>query len=569
MKYWIQSLLILGVTLLIMMLLTPGCDKPDPSSPASTARFILTSSSSSIPADGASNTLLTAYVRNADGTPADSIPITWFASIGTLSEGSSTIGSGSVSTTLTSGIDPGTCHVVAEVPTLQLRNSLDVEFTPITAGTMTLSSFPTEIPADGSSTSTIRATLYNDEGQYVPDGTEIYFTTTRGNLSANTATTSSGRAIVELTSTNIEGTATITATSGPRQASTTVRMYSTNVGYIRLKASRYSIPINGATAVLTAAVYDVNGNPVPDGTAVIFTATAGSLSPTSTTTIQGIGTSVLSSGSYPTTAAVSATAGEVSATVYIEFTQSSGEISIEPASAELGFGDQQVFKAYGGQGSSYSWRLGDASLGSLNQTTGSQVTFFAGNKSGTTSLYAEDNKGNFGTATITVTSELIITPSSVTLYKGQQQQFTVSKGLAPYTWSLSELGYGSLSNESGNSTIFTAGIFNFSTGQSSVSLLIHAFDSLGQEDTSSITITMRDIDVTPNNPQTSVGTDLVLNVAGGIKPYIWSSDNESVAYIKSFTDESAVIRAVSSGFAEITAKDSYLDYGGTTVTVYN
>ena len=78
---------------------------------------------------------------------------------------------------------------------------------------VTVTAEPTSIPADGTSTSTIRAMVEDRNGKPVADGTEVVFATDLGILSSAITETVDGVAIVTLTSGTVPGKATVTATS--------------------------------------------------------------------------------------------------------------------------------------------------------------------------------------------------------------------------------------------------------------------------------------------------------------------------------------------------------------------
>ena len=84
--------------------------------------------------------------------------------------------------------------------------------------TLVLAADPINVPADGSSTSTIIATVDDQDGNPVPDGTDVVFETNHGILGSSTVTkqTSGGFAAVHLTSEASTETviATVTAASG-------------------------------------------------------------------------------------------------------------------------------------------------------------------------------------------------------------------------------------------------------------------------------------------------------------------------------------------------------------------
>ncbi len=75
----------------------------------------------------------------------------------------------------------------------------------------------------------------------------------------------------------------------------------------------------GTSALLTATVTDLSGAPVPDGTAVSFATSLGSVAPATATTLGGVATATVSS-TLAGTALVTATAVGVDATALVTFT---------------------------------------------------------------------------------------------------------------------------------------------------------------------------------------------------------------------------------------------------------
>ncbi|MBN1355561.1 Ig-like domain-containing protein [bacterium] len=317
-------LTLLAGVVVITITLTLGfwsCDSPDPTGPAASARITITVTDSAIPADGVSTSLITAYVYNQVGQPAEG-PIYWTTTCGSLDKSSETMDAGVSSVTLTAPNSPCTAVVTADA--VHARKSIEINCYAIDAYEMDVSANPSDIPADGYSTSTISAVVTDARGESVPDGTAVDFSTSGGTLSAGSATTEAGRASVTLTSETVPKSAKVSATSGSATDYTWVRFYSTSVGRIDLRANPSSnIPADGtSSSIITATVYDITGNPAEDGTTVYFTSTWGRLSATSATTYQGVATVILVSSYDPNndqTAIVTAVSGDVSDTVSVHF----------------------------------------------------------------------------------------------------------------------------------------------------------------------------------------------------------------------------------------------------------
>lgn len=120
-----------------------------------------------------------------------------------------------------------------------------------------VSAFPQEIEANGESTSTITATLYDPEDQTVA-GWEIDFDTEHGSLNATSATTGdNGVATVTLTSSTTPIISTVTASTTPPvgdpiSEDTTVTFYSNEPDHIELTAN--PVLVHGGESEVTAII---------------------------------------------------------------------------------------------------------------------------------------------------------------------------------------------------------------------------------------------------------------------------------------------------------------------------
>jgi len=183
---------------------------------------------------------------------------------------------------------------------------------------MTLQAAPTTV-TDVTGSSTITATVKDADGNPVADGTAVTFSTTFGTLSSSYETTVDGIATTELTFSAGDSSSTVTATSGS-VSGTVVVTYSATSGVpsaITLQASPATILAAGDTSTIIATVSDAGGNPVVDGTAVIFSTNFGTLSSSYETTLNGIATTVLTSPSVAGSATVTATSDSITNTVVV------------------------------------------------------------------------------------------------------------------------------------------------------------------------------------------------------------------------------------------------------------
>jgi len=169
-----------------------------------------------------------AMVNDIGGnTVADGTQVTFITSLGTL--GSNTITkttTGGVATAvLTSGTTAGTAVITAMADSK--HDVTEVVFNPDPPYTVTLTADPVTIPADGVSTSTLRATVTDQYDHPVADWTAVTFTTDLGSLGSSSVvkSTTDGVATATLTSNLDVGLATVTATCEGKQAQTRVFFY--------------------------------------------------------------------------------------------------------------------------------------------------------------------------------------------------------------------------------------------------------------------------------------------------------------------------------------------------------
>lgn len=284
----------------------------------------LVASPSTITANGTSTSTLTATLKDAYGNAIGAgVTVSWQTTAGTLSAQSGTTNSsGKVSVILTSTTVAGTATVTSTA--ISGSRTASVVFAPdaTTAQVTSLTASPDSITANGTSTSTLTATIKDANGNLMSAGVSVTWATSAGTLAAATSTTDSeGKATVILTSSTTAQTATVTATAvaGGKNASVTFVADVTTAKVSTLTASPASITANGtATSTLTATLKDANGNALGAGLSVTWSSTAGTLAAaTSTTNSNGQATVVLTSSTTAQTVTVtaSAVAGSNTATV--------------------------------------------------------------------------------------------------------------------------------------------------------------------------------------------------------------------------------------------------------------
>jgi len=289
---------------------------------------------------------LTATVRDQyNNNVADDTEVLFGTSLGSL--GSSTVikltANGVATATLTSE-ESGTAAVTATSDSKY--GTASVTFGPDVPYTMTVEAYPTSIPIGGF-TSTITATLEDQYGNPVADGTEVTFAESSGDLDSSGVARSTvhgvaianrlGEAdtqtkLLAVIETTVNGVATVTLTSGWDTGIATVTAYADSlegqtqvtftVGaphYIDVEASPSTIEVDGNTSTIMATVSDIGGYPVADDTPVVFTTDFASLGSDTVTkyTTDGVAVATLTSGLVPGTATVTATADSRSNTVIV------------------------------------------------------------------------------------------------------------------------------------------------------------------------------------------------------------------------------------------------------------
>jgi len=144
---------------------------------------------------------------------------------------------------------------------------------------LTLTSAATALPFNGTAALTVQ--IVDAQGRPVPDGTQVTFAATLGTVQPAEVATAGGAGTATFNAGVASGTATITATSGSAGTSNSVRIAVgvAAVATVTVSATPPTVPFGGGNSVLAAVVADAGGNPLP-GIPVVFTTTAGTLTPT-------------------------------------------------------------------------------------------------------------------------------------------------------------------------------------------------------------------------------------------------------------------------------------------------
>ncbi len=156
---------------------------------------------------------------------------------------------------------------------------------PLTApsqSTIELFATAPSVPANGAID--LVATVTEQAGTPVQNGTLVSFTSTLGHVNPSEARTSNGKVTVQLVSDGQSGTATVTAFSGgAAKATLDVPVGAGAADSIVVRAEPASVPSTGGTVQIIAQVRDAAGNAL-SGVPVTFTATVGRIQHATVTT---------------------------------------------------------------------------------------------------------------------------------------------------------------------------------------------------------------------------------------------------------------------------------------------
>ena len=202
---------------------------------------------------------------------------------------------------------------------------------PLTAPTeSTIQLFATATSVSPTGSTDIVATVIEQAGTPVQNGTVVSFTTTLGRIEPAEARTQNGKVTVKLTADGRSGIAQITAFSGGAiSEKLELPIGSAAAETVTVRAEPARLSPGGGSAQIVALVRDVAGNPLA-GASVAFTTTAGTLSSgVAQTDANGEARSTLVTARESTiTATVGAKSGQI--TVQVD-SSPSVTISVSPA----------------------------------------------------------------------------------------------------------------------------------------------------------------------------------------------------------------------------------------------
>ncbi|MFC1564281.1 beta strand repeat-containing protein [candidate division KSB1 bacterium] len=365
----------------------------------------------SINATGNTQTSITAILTTASGTPFKSKAISFSTNFGSLvSDEAVTNNLGKASVILQSAEETGVATVTAAYGDF-FTSDVYVNF--IQGGqesfNITISSNPTSISADGTSSSEMTVILTNSTNNPIQNET-VSFSTTLGRIDAEAVTDDIGVATANLYSSRTNGIAIITAEY--KQVTKATQVAFTGV-QLTVDSEPDRVVADGASkSAITLVLTDAKGNPI-ESDQVELTASSGTFDNDSLwvrgrTDVNGTFIDSLKNTINDETT-ISASGGGTTATTMVSFT--TYVTSLSPASSSITADDSTLLtykiQNIGGEGVSGLKVVFFTSLGELNPTEGTT------NSSGEAYTYLKSTVGGEATVTASITtSDVVAQPAT-------------------------------------------------------------------------------------------------------------------------------------------------------------
>lgn len=265
-------------------------------------RVMVSATNQSLRADGISSTPVQAVIYDEMDVPLANASVVWSTGGGSL-DGLETMTDGSGATSIVYTTQASSTDMLTTITAL--AGAAAGQVTILERGvTVNVTAAPDNVIADGRSTSTIRAHLFETTSSVAISNASVTFGTTLGTIPNSAVTSSSGIATVTLTSSTQTGEAAITAGYGNLLTDqVSVTFVPSTPTHLTLTATpTVLIADNASTSSIVVTVTDQSGNPVPDNTQVRFwiPPQSGSIE-NSVNTINGVASNTLTSSTTPGT----------------------------------------------------------------------------------------------------------------------------------------------------------------------------------------------------------------------------------------------------------------------------
>lgn len=208
---------------------------------------------------------------------------------------------GIATTRYTAGSAGQSVQIVAQLKGFKAAIVLDIVSG--APASVTLRASETTIVANGTTTTTITATVSDSAGNPVIDGTPVVFSASQGTLMLSTVPTTAGQASTTLRSTQSAGPVTVTAAVGDVTSQPLIITFAPgSPSQVLVTATQTNLSAGTGRTRITAYVLDAYSNPVPDTTQVTFSVTPsgrGTFSAVSPTTTAGQASAIFTAGDIP------------------------------------------------------------------------------------------------------------------------------------------------------------------------------------------------------------------------------------------------------------------------------
>ncbi|MBF0476763.1 MAG: hypothetical protein HQK59_13225 [Deltaproteobacteria bacterium] len=219
-----------------------------------------------------------------------------------------------------------------------------------------------------------------------------------------------------------------------------------------------------------------------------------------------------------------------------------GVYILEGATFSMSSGTTHTFSARGGKGP-YVWSSSDGTVGQFVDPRSGTFQAF---KPGTCTVQVKDlYTGSLSAlCTVTVTSGMVVSPSSLTVTKGSvYNNFYVSGGTPPYTWESADTSVATITPFPNDTTHATLQASAAITASTTVTTTITVRDVYTASATSAITVKDAVLQVYPKDPSIAYGSAAVtFQVSGGTAPYTWVLSVNTLGTLSAVGSDTSMIK---------------------------
>lgn len=356
------------------------------------ASISVTTSASSIPADGSATATITATVLDATSAPVSGVAVTFTTSAGTITVVTGTTGTaGTATATLAAGSATAGTTITVTATSGTLSGVVKVGVGQTAQQTVSLETDLPQIPSDGSKPATITALVRDSNNNFVPN-VQVQFSATSGGITLGSTgstgtpgmTNSSGAATATLTTAGdpTNRSITVTATVGPSKQTLVVNVVGTT-----LSLSGPSSLVQGSVGSFTVALTDSSKNAISGAKVTVASKAGNALSGTTLTTDSSGNASFTMTGTNSGADTISATALSLTASQAVAVSNQLFTFSAPAANADVALGQVATVTV--------NWKSNGTPV------TGQTVTFASTRGTLSAATAVTDGSGN---ASVTISS---------------------------------------------------------------------------------------------------------------------------------------------------------------------